>query len=291
MNDSSPDLRVPAERAPESELVDLLRLVHKTCMTCGIDYFVAGAMARDLILYHVFGEKPSRLTRDVDLGIRVNDWDQFSALKTALIETGQFSEAAGLEHRLYYQQGLLPLDLVPFGEIQTPAGTIEWPPKGDIVMRVAGFAEARRAALAIEIVPGFTIRVASIPSLAILKLVAWSDRNAETTKDAVDLLLLIKSYTSIGNQDQLYESERDLLQEHDYNPDLAGAALLGKDAALISSCEATQIIQGILRTESLRQRLIDHMIRSSREIGNIHTDQNPEHYLNAFARGFTGMTA
>lgn len=106
------------------------------------------------------------------MGIRVNDWDQFSALKTALLQTGQFSAVAVLEHRLDFQQGLLPLDLVPFGEIQTSAGTIAWPPKGDIVMNVAGFAEARRAALSVEIVPGFAVPVASIPSLAILKLVA-----------------------------------------------------------------------------------------------------------------------
>lgn len=288
MNDSSPDLHVPALRAPDPDLVDLLRLVHETCMRCGVDYFVAGAMARDLILYHAFGEKPGRLTRDVDLGIQVNDWDQFSALKIALIQTGQFSGVADQQHRLLYQQGLLPLDLVPFGKIQTSAGMIAWPPGGDMVMSVAGFAEARRAALSVEIVPGFAVAVASIPSLAILKLVAWNDRNAETNKDASDLLLLTKSYASIGNLDRLYESERVLLQEHDYNPDLAGAALLGKDAAMICLYETAQIIQGILSTQNLRQRLIDHMLRTSSEMGNIHTHQNPEHYLDAFARGFTG---
>lgn len=289
MNDSSPDLHVPAERAPESDLVDLLRIVHKTCKTCGIDYFVAGAMARDLILFHVFGEKPGRLTRDVDLGIRVNDWDQFRALKTALTQTGHFSAVAEIEHRLLYRQGLLPLDLVPFGDIQSSASTIAWPPTGDIVMSIAGFSEARRAALSIEIVVGFIVPVASIPSLAILKLVAWNDRHAKTNKDASDLLLLTKTYASIGNLDRLYESECVLLQEHDYHPGLAGAALLGKDAALLCLPEAAQIIQGILRSHHLRQRLIDQMIRSSSAIGSVGTDENPEPYLDAFARGYTGM--
>lgn len=291
MNDSLPDLQVPAERAPETCLVDLLRLVHKTCNACGIDFFIAGAMARDLILYHAFGQKPSRLTWDVDLGIRVKDWDQFSAIKTALLQTGQFSTESDLEHRLQYQQGLLPLDLVPFGEIQTSAGTIAWPPQGNIVMSVAGFAEARRAALNVEIVPGFVVPVASIPALAILKLVAWHDRNAETNKDAGDLLLLNKSYALIGNYDRLYESESALLQEYDYHPDLAGAALLGKDAALICLSKSTQIIQGILSSKILRQRLLDHMLRSSSWMGNIETYQNPEPYLDAFARGFAGITA
>ena len=172
MSDSSPDLYVPAERAPESDLVELLRLVHKTCKACGIDYFVAGAMARDLIMFHAFGEKPSRLTRDVDLGIRVHDWDQFRELKNALVQTGLFSETLHLEHRLQYLHGLLPLDLIPFGEIQTHAGTIVWPTAGDNVMNIAGFAEARSAALTVKIVPGFAVPIASIPSLAVLKLVA-----------------------------------------------------------------------------------------------------------------------
>jgi len=287
MNDFLIDLHVPAERSPEPDLVDLLRLVHAICKTLGIDYFIAGAMARDLILYHAFGEKPGRLTRDVDLGIWVNDWDQFSQLKTALLHAAEFSAVAGIEHRLLFQPGRLPLDLIPFGEIQTPAGTIAWPPKGDIVMNVAGFAEAHCAALRVEIVPGFTVPVASIPSLAVLKLVAWTDRHAQTNKDASDLLLLIKSYARIGNYDRVYESESALLQEHAYDPDLAGAALLGKDAALICSLATAQIIQGMLSTQNLRQRLIDQMTRSGSEIGMMDFVKNPAPFLDAFAHGFT----
>jgi predicted nucleotidyltransferase len=287
MNNSSTDLYVPAERSPEPDLVDLLRLVHNISKTLNVGYFVVGAMARDLILHHVFGHKTSRLTRDVDLGIRVNDWNQFHALKTALIQTGQFSTIAKMEHRLLFHQGQMPLDLLPFGEIQTPTATIEWPPKGDIVMNLVGYAEASQAALNIEIVGGLTIAVTSLPSLAILKLVAWNERHSITAKDASDLLVLLKSYASAGNMDRLYEHEVQMLVEYKHDPDLTGAALLGKDAALVCSPAAGKIILRILSTQSMKQRLIDQMTRDSSEIGSMSSFGNPEPYIDAFMHGFT----
>jgi predicted nucleotidyltransferase len=46
-------------------------------------------------------------------------------------------------------------------------------------MNVAGYREALAAAPAVEIQPGFVVRVVSLPGLAILKLFAWADRGTE----------------------------------------------------------------------------------------------------------------
>ena len=49
------------------------------------------------------------------------------------------------------------------------------------------------------------VRVASLAGLALLKLVAWSDRGRETNKDAADLYRLFTAYADAGNTDRLYE--------------------------------------------------------------------------------------
>ena len=75
------------------------------------------------------------------------------------------------------------------------------------------------------------IPVISLPSLAVLKLIAWCDRHTETANDATDFLLIARRYAAAGNLDRLYETEPELLRAVEFDPDLAGAILLGKDAA------------------------------------------------------------
>jgi predicted nucleotidyltransferase len=47
------------------------------------------------------------------------------------------------------------------------------------------------------------LRVASLPGLAILKLVAWADRGAANAKDAHDLYQLMTNYAAAGNSGRL----------------------------------------------------------------------------------------
>jgi predicted nucleotidyltransferase len=53
-----------------------------------------------------------------------------------------------------------------------------------MVMNVAGFEEAFASSIPTQIEENLIVRVASIPGLTLLKLVAWSDRRRETDKDA-----------------------------------------------------------------------------------------------------------
>ena len=152
-------------------------------------------------MVHVHGLRPGRATYDIDFGIAVENWDHFARLKEHLIATGDFAaDRRALQRLIYSDQGAgfsLPVDLIPFGGVASGDGTIEWPPSRDIVMNVAGFEEALTSSMPVEIAPGLVVRVASLTGLALLKLVAWSDRGRETDKDAVDLYRLVTSYANI----------------------------------------------------------------------------------------------
>jgi len=51
----------------------------------GINYFLMGAAARDLMLQHAHNIAPFRLTVDVDFAVSVADWPSFESLRTALL--------------------------------------------------------------------------------------------------------------------------------------------------------------------------------------------------------------
>lgn len=108
-------------------------------------------------------------------------------------------------------------------------------PAQDIVLNVAGFEEALASLVFMEVEADLTVRVASLPGLTLLKLIAWADRGRESNKDPADLYRLLTTYADAGNTDRLYDHELDLLEGVAFNMELAGAELLGRDVARVCS--------------------------------------------------------
>lgn len=295
MNTNSPRFVALPDRPVDPLLLGILRRVDGAARALGIDYFVGGALARDLLLLHVFGRETGRATRDVDLGICVDDWAGFDALTSRLIESGEFAAQPGVIHRLLYrpEEGFLgvPLDLLPFGGVEQPGKTIAWPPGMDVVMNVSGFAEAHASALMVEIAEGFSVPVTSLPALAVLKLIAWRDRRWETSKDATDLLLIARHYADAGNLERLYASEAGMLRAADFDPDLAGAMLLGKDAAEICVDDTWTAVSDIFTDASIRGSLIDQLLGATLSTGDDATPVRVERFIQAFADGFRAASS
>ena len=190
MSNESPRHSIPPSSPVDPSVIRVLRVLDPIARTADCEYFVAGATARDLILVHVHGLRPGRATRDINFGIAVRDWDQLSRLKEDLIATGQFEADRKMLQRLIYADlsiGFsIPVDLIPFRGVASDDNTIKWPPSRDIVMNVAGFEEALASSVSLTLEDNLMVRVASLPGLTLLKLIAWSDRGRETNKDAAD---------------------------------------------------------------------------------------------------------
>jgi predicted nucleotidyltransferase len=247
-------------------------------------------MARDLVLVHAFGLPAGRATKDIDFGIAVENWDQFQALKTRLVETGEFRAAPKEVHRLYWidpgAQVTIPLDAIPFGGITSADQRIAWPPSAGFVMNVAGFEEALNSAMHLRAEDGFVIPVASIAGLAALKLIAWQDRRNENNKDATDLYCLVRCYADAGNLDRLYEQEMALLEATGFDLELAGAELLGRDTARNCQSEAQRQISVICTSERLFEQLILQMNRTG--MGESAEVERITDLMKRFRRGFLG---
>lgn len=223
------------ERPIDPLTLAILKAVSRVAEQCAIDYFIIGATARDIILTHVFNLPTGRATRDVDLAIAVGSWDQFESLKIALRKSGNFSSSGKLQQRLYFRENDrdfgYPMDLVPFGGVEHGPSMVSWPPDMAVVMDVTGYAEVSEAAEQVQLAPGFVVRVASLPGLAVLKIFAWLERGSENAKDAHDLLLIMQTYCDAGNQERLYNDEFAVIERLDYDLRLSGAYLLGKHIA------------------------------------------------------------
>jgi len=68
--------------------------------------------------------------------------------------------------------------------------------------------------------------------LALLKLMAWSERHTYAPrKDASDLFLVLGNYLNDENAKRLYEVGTHLLESDDFDYEAAGAWLAGHDSA------------------------------------------------------------
>ncbi|MGH9583785.1 MAG: nucleotidyl transferase AbiEii/AbiGii toxin family protein [Bryobacteraceae bacterium] len=229
-----------------------------------------------------------RATADVDFAFSVRDWAQFHQLGDALVATEHFARVTHQQRLLYRdpERGFsIPVDLVPFHGVARADQKIAWPPEGEFVMNVAGFEEALASALSIEIESSLVVRVTSIPGLLVLKLIAWLDRNAINNKDAADISTLLNSYAFAGNEDRLYGQEQEILEAVGYDLVLAGAHLLGSDAAWSIRGEAAEQVRALLASEPQIDRLLSQMIGSA---GFSENNQTVEHVFDQFRLGFLG---
>ena len=246
--------------------LDAIEAIAKIAGSLKIPFFIIGASARDFLLTYGHNIATSRATLDIDIGVRVPDWDQYEKLRKGLIETGEFV-AYEESHRFKFQGGIF-VDLIPFGPIADSNHNIQWPPSREVVMRILGFEESFRHAhtLRLRSKPVLDVKIVTLAGLALMKIISWKDKYPERDRDATDLALIIQNYTDAGNFDRILNEESDLLDSEDFDYVRAGARLLGRDVADILTSKAEKEVLDILNKETGEQdryRLIENMVKNA----------------------------
>lgn len=261
---------VRLDRPIDPVITEILAAVAEAARAEGIAHMLVGATARDILLTHVLGLDAPRSTRDVDFAVAVEDWKQFDALRHRLLARGTFTAGQSGGQRLYYKRRHADLeyqlDLVPFGGVAREGNQVAWPPDMKTVMNVAGYEDVLKAAEDVAFTPGLVGKVVSLAGLAVMKLVAWSDRGKQNPKDAQDLIHLMRNYAGAGNHDRIYDEEG-IIEAADYDPELAGVYLLGTDIRRLASAGTRQVLARILERDF--SRLTREMIRPYRHLDNV----------------------
>jgi len=223
----------------------------KIAKKIGIPYLLVGAAARDLINDSI-GIAGYRMTQDIDMAIRVPDWDKFNELSSDMLGSGKFSKGKTPRHRHFHLSTGLQLDLLPFGSIDGDDHVIRWPAPDHTSMSTLGFEEAYKSAIDAKISrnPDITIKISSRPGLAIMKLIAWNDNHAGRAKDAQDLLHMIRNYLDLANIQRLYEDHANIAGAEDFDFECAGARLMGRDIASLASPRVLTEIDDVLMRET-----------------------------------------
>lgn len=219
----------------------------------------------------------------MDLGIRVPSWAAFEQLNDRLLQKG--FKATKSQHRLLSPENR-QIDIIPFGPVEGGNAIIQWPPSGEVELSVLGFQEAYRHAEIVRIQnePPIDIPVATPKGMAVLKVISWADRTADMRKkDAKDLRYLMANYEKIpAIKDGLYEDST-LMEQYDWDIELAGAHQLGVDARSIAGEQTFRAINGLFSGESVLG--VDRLIEDMCDHLELEYDQS-EKLTNAMIAGF-----
>lgn len=218
---------ISSENLNNPLLKELLKKLTDYFQSIGSEFYVIGATARDIILSGVHNQTSSRRTADLDIAIAIKDWSKFEQISKELCDIEGFHKSSKQKQLFWYKRDF-KLDIVPFGEVAKADNNIYWPPEEEFAMSVSGFTEVANHTLDVTIDNEFTIKVASLPGIFILKLSAFNDRKNKTNKDADDLAFIIENYLEI-NQERVATDHYDIYEVENFNTFTAGATLLGRD--------------------------------------------------------------
>ncbi|MHC2849585.1 putative nucleotidyltransferase [Corynebacterium mucifaciens] len=183
---------------------------------------LVGARCRDIHQMKYRESSPSRTTKDVDLALAVGGWEPLTNLRQHFPATSAAWQKLEVEG--------LPVDVVPFGELEKPPGEIA--SADGHVLNVAGFQEAFDAREFLRLSNGLRIAIPSVAGLAALKLHAWLDRHPRGEfKDATDIALILAWYEEADSLWDRFDEIAD--QSCIGETDRMAAAILGRQVRLV----------------------------------------------------------
>jgi len=141
------------------------------------------------------------------------------------------------------------VDLLPFGKIGE-SGYIHFKDKFDTQLSILGFNEVFNSKIVADFGDDLQIKLATLPGLCILKLLAWNDKPEIRSYDIEDIYSIIINLFEMESE-VIYKHHLDLF-DNDFTEVFAGARVLGRQMAEImnTSKELKDRITDILEQQT-----------------------------------------
>ena len=261
-------------------LKDVFIQISETCKELEIDFFIIGAIARNI--WYVSNNENSRGTKDIDFGVYVSDVKKYNELREELKSNYGYKESTENAFCLITQDGK-QIDLLPFGEIEKE-GQVIIEGKGLTKVNLDGFKEAFEFGVNEVEIGEEKYKACSIPGVMILKLIAYDDRPNRRIKDIVDINSICLNYPALeadfiwGNHFDLYEGD---IEHYE-----VGVIVLGREMkklVLTNSDLENRIISIIDKAIEQESPVLSLMIQNSED----ETIEDKKYILEKLKFGFT----
>lgn len=199
----------------------------------GIDFYLVGAVARDVWMTAINDIPPSRVTGDIDFAVFINDKNTYADLREYLINIEGFIPYKGNGFVLKWKN-IIQIDLMPFGEIEAKPSNVTVEGTGLTSLNMPGFKEIYDSGLPeAELEEKHRFKFCTLPGIVLLKLIAFQERPEIRRDDIKDISKILKHFFDMY-ADEIYENHNDLFGDKDINLQWIAARVLGRDMGKIA---------------------------------------------------------
>lgn len=241
-------------------LKEVLAQVSSACDELGIHFFIVGAIARNIWLA-AHDERPMG-TKDIDFAVYIPGKKEYLLLKEKLQVDYRYHASTENNYCMLTPEGR-PIDLLPFGEIEEE-GQVLIEGRGLSRISLEGFSEVHRYGLKQVSLGNEAYAVCTIPSVIILKLIAYDDRPEHRIKDVKDIDSICKSYPYL-EQEYIWSEHFDLYAGNRSHEEVA-MIVLGREILKIAAANdhlCQRLIRILREAIEGKSRLMNYMISNS----------------------------
>ncbi len=213
------------------ELRPVFEALEEALGVVGIDYYIIGAKARDAWFEKAKIQVTG--TKDLDFAVMVGSEEEYQQIFEYLVTNKGYTASTVNTYAIISPEGYV-VDLLPFGAVEIDGG-VTFAAQGSNEVKVNGFMEVYEGGTEeVEIIDGYAFQVATLPSIVLLKCIAYEDRPEMRIKDASDIAHILEHYYELG-EDNIFGAHYDLYREGqpERNPEQIAALVIGREIRII----------------------------------------------------------
>lgn len=218
-------LKINLNETRDPRLREVLLIVDKCCLELGIDFYILGALARDV--WFTQEGVPALGTKDIDFAILISKVEQFYQLKDRLVEKHGF-EKVKINEFVLLGPNQMQIDILPFGKLEVEDGVVV-EGEGLNRIKVNGFKEVYLTSVEnVYVLDDKQFKVATLPGIFLLKIIAFDDRPDQRPNDPEDCIRIIQNYFKL-QADLIYDHHNDLFSDDDVVLEQISARVIGRE--------------------------------------------------------------
>lgn len=253
-----------SQLSQQPEITEMLYALQRGLEKFGIDFYLVGAVARNVWMTGINNIAPRRTTGDIDFAVLINDKGVYEELKTYLINNEGFHPYKGNAFVLIWKEKQ-EVDLLPFGSILDEDARFTTNGLGLTSINLQGFSEIYDDGLpTLDLEGKHQFKFCTLPGIVLLKLIAWDDRPEARRDDIKDISDILNHFFDMYDI-EIFENHHDLFENEEASLKHIAARVMGREMSKIAKKNETLFkrIEAILKSntnESLNSDMAKIMI-------------------------------
>lgn len=199
----------------EGELKEVFDTLEEAFVSNQVNFYLIGALAKDV--WYSMGDKVMRTTRDVDFAVMISNKADYEEVRKYLVDKKGFQYQKSNDFILVSPSGV-EIDILPFGAVDI---------NEDI--KVNGFMEVYKSGTTeLTLQTGHHFNIATLPSIVLLKLIAFDDRPENRFKDPRDIINIIFHFFDL-QAELIYNQHSDLFAGDEISLEKISATVIGRE--------------------------------------------------------------